>query len=227
MHHRGELSTPEGNTRIRGSVWVEQEVAIAAFLKQAQGRDIQVVVYLQRGISREGVRDQLHLNPIDFDAADGVLKDFRQRLVDGRFKPARLASPKEVELRFKPRRTNHYANQQFYQLELAVTNTGSEPVTDYWIALQFPKGALIQNTKYAGERRDRETPTHRFFRLVQSDRGREIYPGDEVRFFSLNYQITPELHHDGSILGQPVIASFGAPGMPSQTIQLPFREILA
>jgi len=97
MHQRGEVPTPDGSKRIRGSVWVEQEIAIAAFLKQAHGRDIQVVVYAQRGISREGVRDQLHLNPIEFDGPDDVLSGFRERIADGRFNPVRLPAPKDVE----------------------------------------------------------------------------------------------------------------------------------
>ncbi len=31
MHHRGTISTPNGDTVIRGSVWIEQELAICAF----------------------------------------------------------------------------------------------------------------------------------------------------------------------------------------------------
>lgn len=86
MHRRGELSTPTG-TQTRGSVWVEQEITIAAFLKQAQSRNIQVAVYIQRGIQREGVRDQLHLNPVEFESEDEVLYHFRKRITDGLFSP--------------------------------------------------------------------------------------------------------------------------------------------
>src|ERR1700733_3045918 len=65
LHPRGEVDTPSGGDK-RGSVWVEQEIAIAAFLKQALERNLEVAVYIQRGIQREGVRDQLHLNPVEF-----------------------------------------------------------------------------------------------------------------------------------------------------------------
>ena len=61
MHYRGDVESPHGK-HTRGSVWVEQEIAIAAFLKQALERNLEVVVYIQRGIKREGVRDQLHLS---------------------------------------------------------------------------------------------------------------------------------------------------------------------
>ena len=100
MHHRGKVETLHG-IQARGSVWVEQEIAIAAFCKQALERDLEVAVYIQRGIKREGVRDQLHLNPIEFDSENEVLADFIARLRDGRFSPRRLSPPKEVDLRLR------------------------------------------------------------------------------------------------------------------------------
>lgn len=81
MHHRGNVSTPQG-PRLRGSVWIEQEIAIAAFVKQTQGRDMPVVLYLQEGISLEGVRQQLHLNPVTFRNSQEVLNHFRRRMQD-------------------------------------------------------------------------------------------------------------------------------------------------
>ncbi len=86
MHKRGTVTTPSGS-RIRASVWIEQELAIAAFITQALGRRIAVVAYTEKGIRREGVREQLHLNPVDFDAPNFVIDDFRARIADGRFKP--------------------------------------------------------------------------------------------------------------------------------------------
>jgi hypothetical protein len=81
MHHRGLVKTP-GGQYVRGSVWIEQEIAIAAFLTETQGRDIPVVLYLQEGIVLEGVRQQLHLNPFIFSKNEEVLSDFRQRILD-------------------------------------------------------------------------------------------------------------------------------------------------
>jgi hypothetical protein len=52
MHHRGSVTTPGGGL-VRASVWVEQELAIAAFLQQAQGRQLAVAVHIQEGIQRE------------------------------------------------------------------------------------------------------------------------------------------------------------------------------
>jgi len=43
MHHRGKLDTPYGRTVTRGSVWIEQEIAIVAFIRQVMNWDIPVL----------------------------------------------------------------------------------------------------------------------------------------------------------------------------------------
>ena len=55
MHHRGTIATPSGDTVTRGSVWVEQELAICTFAQHVLDRQLAVVLYLQRGISGEGI----------------------------------------------------------------------------------------------------------------------------------------------------------------------------
>jgi hypothetical protein len=85
MHHRGEVQTPAG-TQIRGSVWVEQEIAIASFLAHTR-EDLPVLVYIQKGITREGVRQQLRLAPVEFETEDEVLIDLRRRIESGQFSP--------------------------------------------------------------------------------------------------------------------------------------------
>lgn len=87
MHHRGLVKTPYGD-HLRASVWVEQEIAIAAFLSQTLGRDLTVILYLQKGITLEGVRQQLMLNPIHFKDSAEVERDFWERLSKGLFQAA-------------------------------------------------------------------------------------------------------------------------------------------
>jgi hypothetical protein len=96
LHPRGEVLTPGTQlparaTHIRGSVWVEQEIAIAAFLAQVHHRDIPALVYAHETIKREGLRDQLKLEPLTFKEEQEVLEDFRDRLRSGKFRPAKTA----------------------------------------------------------------------------------------------------------------------------------------
>ena len=86
MHHRGTVRTLT-NQQIRASVWVEQEIAIAAFLVQAQSKALSCVVYIQEGIALEGVRQQLLLGPVFFKDDGEVIEDFRRRLQNGLFGP--------------------------------------------------------------------------------------------------------------------------------------------
>jgi len=43
MHRRGDLSAPNGRSLTRGSVWVEQEIAITAFLRHVLNRSIPMI----------------------------------------------------------------------------------------------------------------------------------------------------------------------------------------
>jgi hypothetical protein len=96
LHPRGQVLTPETDSRarvtyVRGSVWVEQEIAIAAFLAQVHHREIPALVYAHETIKREGLREQLKLEPLTFKEEQEVLEDFRERLRSGKFKPAKAA----------------------------------------------------------------------------------------------------------------------------------------
>jgi hypothetical protein len=86
MHKRGLVEIPSAEKFYRGSVWVEQETAIAAFL-QSIGRTISVAAYIEDGIKREGLRDLLHLNPLIFTTADEIARDFEQKLRARTFVP--------------------------------------------------------------------------------------------------------------------------------------------
>jgi len=95
MHNRGKVTALDGEHN-RGSVWVEQEIAIAAFLQQAYGRVLPVVIYTQAGIKLEGLRTHIQLNPIVFKTESDVLMDFTARLKDGRFSPVALQDIQET-----------------------------------------------------------------------------------------------------------------------------------
>ena len=73
MHRRDRL--PTGEEVYRGSVWVEQEIAIAAFLVQVLGVQMPNRVFIQSGVQREGIRGFIMLNEIEFDSNDEVVKN--------------------------------------------------------------------------------------------------------------------------------------------------------
>lgn len=78
MHPRGKVSDPTNPDKtpwVRGSVWVEQEIAIAAFISQALQHPMRVRVFVHASIEREGLRDKLHLNPKLFQEDAEILED--------------------------------------------------------------------------------------------------------------------------------------------------------
>lgn len=76
MHWRDEL--PNETTLYRGSVWIEQELAIAAFLVQSLGLQLPARLYVQKGIKREGLRGYTIINPIEFETSQDVIEDLEQ-----------------------------------------------------------------------------------------------------------------------------------------------------
>jgi hypothetical protein len=224
MHHRGVVETPDRRFK-RASVWVEQELAIAAFIQQAQQRQLATVVYTQKGIHREGVREQLLLGAVEFDTESEVLTDFRRRLGDGHFRPVSMVSPKDVavDLGFQTiSRGNGTVHQ--YRLCVKITNVGDERLDDYWIELQFPKG-VSNNATFWGIVPSRRTDTHIFLRQTRADMGRDLFPGDTIDAMTIDYHMDSGLFHDGSVLDLPVVANIGAPGMQSKRVEKPFRQL--
>lgn len=73
MHPRGKVSGVPHHPHTRGSVWIEQEIAIAAFLTQVLHKDLRVAAFIHKDIQREGMRDELQLNPVIFENSDQVL----------------------------------------------------------------------------------------------------------------------------------------------------------
>jgi hypothetical protein len=79
MHRRGTVQTLNGSLT-RASVWIEQEIAIAALMQQVVGRPLHVASYVQEGIALEGVRHYIHLNSVPFRTEQDVIDDLSRRL---------------------------------------------------------------------------------------------------------------------------------------------------
>lgn len=77
MHPRGVVKFPNGSEHVRGSVWIEQEIAMAAYITQILERPIKIAPYIHADICREGMRDQLQLNAKPFKHDSEVLEDLR------------------------------------------------------------------------------------------------------------------------------------------------------
>ncbi len=181
MHHRGEFDTPHGHV-IRSSVWVEQEIAIAAFIQHILGRRIEVAVYMQRGIGREGIRQQLRLKPVEFDQSDEVLADLRER-VKGWAVEATSPQPLQAEWRFEYLRPP-VSERHDYRFTVELVNTGSSIIAEWmaevWFPAQFIEGASI---------------SERFVRFDIDDSkysatAKRIFPDNRLPALQIDYVVT-------------------------------------
>jgi hypothetical protein len=122
MHPRGIVTFPDKNQWIRASVWIEQEIAIAAYITQILRRPLKIAPYIHQDIHREGMQDQLLLNAVRFTADSDVLDHLRAFLPSWRDLPASLKSSFPPKLRVALKH-GHASN-----FLLEYTNDEDEPV---------------------------------------------------------------------------------------------------
>lgn len=181
LHNRG---TVHPANLIRASVWVEQEIAIAAFLQQVLGRTLHVAAFTEGGVAREGVRESLLLNPKEFRSNDEVLDHLRLILPSWKA-PERRSGTVDLAIRYKEKRITQERHD--YELLLFLTNRGTQPIERYHVDLEFPLALLEQprsNVRFVPERC---TAPHGFFRVTQDAHRRHIFPGDSLQILSVEY----------------------------------------
>lgn len=122
MHPRGVVTFPNYHQEVRGSVWIEQEIAIAAYITQMLKRPLKIAPYVHRTIRREGMRDQLLLNAILFTDDSEVLSHLRDVLASWRNLPAslKITAPPKVRIALK---RGHVSN-----FLIEYTNDEDEPI---------------------------------------------------------------------------------------------------
>jgi hypothetical protein len=196
MHPRGEVATPLGN-HIRASVWVEQEIAIAAHLVHVHNKKIHVQAYVHRDIHLEGIREQLHLNPVRFSTSQEVLDDLRHKLptwsvLDGG----------HLEVRIVPSFSAFRDGVAECQIAVVLRNRGSVTIADYHVDLEVPLKLLEGNTTvYLHEVQQRRTETHRFFRFPAPDgKVAPVYPDDERRACTVPFYVDRQRLLDPAVL---------------------------
>ena len=129
MHRRGDLRTPEGKAVARGSVWVEQEIAITAFMSHVLGRSIPTLFYMQAGVSLEGIRSVLLMNPrVEFTDESQVLEDLRSALPSAVFN---VFDDYDLATILDYRQVRISGGRHDYLLQADVKNVGNQRITDF------------------------------------------------------------------------------------------------
>ena len=182
MHHRGTISTPGGDTITRGSVWVEQELAICAFAQYVLDRQLAVALYLQRGISREGIRSQLRLKPVEFDSVRDVLADLPRQVAEWKLLAVSTAPLiARWEWKLQP---GYTGERHDYRFSVQLYNNGNALIDQWKVEMWFPSSFI--------EHADRSQP---FVYNSDADTNylgdaKRIWPGSRLPVFTVAYVVT-------------------------------------
>jgi hypothetical protein len=174
IHPRGDVHVPDatvsGGVRQfhRASVWIEQEIAILAAQRQAQGRNIPVQIYSKRGVAREGLRSYVMTNPLEFDREDEVIDHFRQLL------PAWALTLQVSGVMLLPVITRKVDERDptFFTLCLALHNSGDKRALDGRMKIEFPL-KFIRHSFIASEKRRTNS-------RIEFEMNREWFVGQEL-----------------------------------------------
>ncbi len=224
LHPRGSVTYPGGNGRTRGSVWIEQEIAIAAFISQIVGRNLNTAAYVHESVVREGMRDQLLLNPRKFKSNSDVL-DHLPKVLPGW---STESAPRDGQalLTIKCNQVRIASERHDYELELNITNNAKERIDDFQVDLLFPDTFLNQTIQYGREVYDRRTHTHRLLRAVSREGLDAIYPGDTYKALTVPYYVDHDIFWNKSEhLDDKVTATLYIPGHDPQILEKSMREL--
>ncbi|MCK4514557.1 MAG: hypothetical protein KAU31_04825 [Spirochaetaceae bacterium] len=201
LHNRGQVDVP--GHPIRASVWVEQEIAIAAFIRHVLGRDIRVLLLAEKGVAVEGVREHLLMNPVQFSDNDEALELARREIAGWDDLSALNRGPLSITMDWKMKQ--HRSDHHDYRFMLYVQNTGDQNEGEFHVDLWFPR-RVVPNARAAGAQRieDRDTESQLCIRGPAERRG--LYPGDKCKVFDFGYFMNDETYRDKSVMDSTIKA---------------------
>jgi hypothetical protein len=170
MHPRGEIKRPNGSV-VRASVWIEQEIAIATYEK----RTLPIIAFKHKSVGREGIRDLLHLNPVEFSDETEILTELPKRL-----EAWRSLKPSGVELQLTSKAAGRQEGHDIRRLEITLFNGTNRLIDKYEFEVRLPSSLLKHwSATYPTEVR-KNIPGLRYFRFDQNGRG-ALRPHDRLQ----------------------------------------------
>lgn len=217
MHERGTVTGLKRRRWLRGSVWIEQEIAIAAFMRHILSRPLNVALFTKVGIALEGAREKLILNPFTFYEDSDVLD--RLRVILPTWEPIAVPREYDVAYRYKWFPLKEQQDSHQYRITFYVKNSGAVRATDYRLEVQFPTEFMYDTDKGNGYRR--------FVFSQDQFRGGEqiLYPKQEREAFSIDYYVDNRLWRGGHLESAAASISLHSGDMPPKTEHLALRSI--
>jgi hypothetical protein len=182
LHPRGTITRPDSSVVVRASVWIEQEIAIAAYIKRVENRDIPIIAFAHESVNLEGIRGVLQINPIPFKSEAEVLVKLPARL-----RKLAIAEKPTIALRFESVSMPKQDEHMIRQLRVTLFNGTNDRITSYSGKLWVPKPLLNHwGAHYGAEDTKSATPTHRCLVFSELDRG-AINPQESMPPLTIEY----------------------------------------
>lgn len=193
LHKRESLGGQDSHHR--ASLFVEQEIAVAAFVVHLLKRPLHVASFVSPEVPLEGVRAYLPFNARPFRSDDDVLDDLRNTLPAWR--PG-VATPPLVLLPRITRITTEAGGRVVHenQLTLSLRNVGPRRVDAFSVELEMPKGLLDNPARnmrtFFVPNRSQENKD--FLRFTEANASfKSVPPGDELPLFNTRFvERTPD-----------------------------------
>ena len=185
LHARGTVAYGDGNaSQIRASVWVEQEIAIAAFIQRTTKHSLHTAAYIQAGVGREGIRELLQLNPMSFVTDKEILIDLSSKIETWKPKIQQSLSGDErgkLDLHYAE---GHESGVRVIYLIPTLTNKGQR-ANEYSCMLEVPRELLDFSKAVMVKEIGTERPGYRRFLASDVSERKELFKGLPIQFLNL------------------------------------------
>lgn len=229
MHQRGDVTTRHGK-HVRASVWIEQEIAIVAFMRDVRGDEIETLSYTLSGIKREGIRDKIILNPRDVGSDADVLADLKTKLAAPEWQQLQPKRPKvprmAVDIGFTKLPASD-GNHHNYETKIVITNVSDVLIEDYLAVLSFPRRFILSNALIMTEQKNEATETHRIFHEINHS-GVPLRPTKTRQILRINYDMTDDLYSKyshGPEFSEPVSVQVFVKTQLAGNASKPFKDV--
>jgi hypothetical protein len=201
LHPRGEIRNPGGTVLVRASVWIEQEIAIATYVKRVGNRPVPIIAFKHKSVGREGIRDLLHLNPIEFSDEGEILAELPRHLASWK-----SLKPSGIELKLTSKVDRQQDTHSIRTLETILVNETNDRIDSYEIEIRLPSSILKHwNYTYPNEVRCKILGL-RCFRFDQSGFG-GVRPHDRLRLATFEYcTACGAIDHEAGMVGVALVA---------------------
>ena len=166
LHPRGVITRPDKSVHVRASVWIEQEIAIATYIQRVEKRQLPIIAFKHVSVGREGIRDLLQLNPIEFTDEAEVLAALPARL-----EKWRSLEPSGIEIKLESSKAQSQQGHTIRSLQVILVNDTSGRFTAYDCEIRLPASILKHWAAIYPSEVKKGDPVWRYFRLNESTNG--------------------------------------------------------